>query len=337
MNARTINTLSLIKVFGAGLVITAHYSSVFYERAFYSFGTGCFFVVAGYYALTWERSRGIVYFAKRMIRLYPGYLAAVFAYLITTPSAWEEWPPLLLHHLALLLTASRVETVYALNPAFWSLPVFVTFFAIIACLPRFTPTFRSVAMLAVLPFVVITLGGLEWRNGYLQLWAFPLYFYAFVLGGAIGHVMRHHAQKPSAGFTIAAVALAVAVVTAGAFYKPLGLDAPKLVTFLYEEIMTVLYGALLWCLLNSPLVDRKLPLISFAGNISFGIYLFHNLPPHVFKPLLPPIPAIALSLVATMLLAWLSLIAIERPIQRWLKPKLSNHSPARAQSGTQGQ
>lgn len=324
MDTRTINALSLLKILGALLVIGAHYLPLFYETAFFSFGTGCFFLAAGYYALNWEKSRGFPYLLKRLARLYPGYLMAVIAYLVAAPDHWHEWPTLLLHHMVFLLSAASTETVFALNPAFWSLPVFMTFFILAAFIKRPHPSFKGVAFFLPLPFITLWLGGLEWRDGYLQLLAFPLFFYAFWLGGAIGQKQQDD-KACRTQYTVMAVVLTGLIVMAGMVYGKFNPGGHKGYTFLYEEGMTFLYGALLWSLLHSRFAMQRHPLIERAGALSFGIYLFHNFPTHFLAARLPDTIALVLSFFITLLLATASLYIIERPMQRYLKAKLIAH------------
>src|SRR5690554_7418490 len=132
MRSHEFYVLNLIKVLGASLVVASHYGGHFLGVDFYAFGTGAFFIVAGFYALNAETARGLHYLAKRLVRLYPGYLVAVGAYLLVRGIPSGDWPYLAGHHALFLLATPDVATVFSLNPAFWSLPVFFSFFLIVA-------------------------------------------------------------------------------------------------------------------------------------------------------------------------------------------------------------
>lgn len=322
MNSNIFNALSVIKVFGAVLVMSAHYGPVYFDASFYSFGTGCFFVVAGYYALTWERSRGLRYLAKRLLRLYPGFMVAVITYvcvisLMASQPSMDDWPGLLWHHALLLLAANR-DIVFALNPAFWSLPVFFTFFLIVALLPRMKPNRWSFIAFALLPIAAEVSGVREWRGGYLELLAFPLHFYAFWLGGLVGRLAHQHPRRPQHRFTWLALALMLLVTLIGTQHSNLSLSTPGYHQ-LYHLVMVLLYALLLWCVLHSPLIAVHSRLLSGLGSISFGVYLFHNLFIH-FIPAHYGWAGAGLALVLSLMLAWVSFRYIETPLYRTLKP-----------------
>lgn len=317
LHESVFNTLSAIKVFGAALVLSAHYLPVYFGISFYSFGTGCFFVVAGYYALTWEQSRGARYLAKRLLRLYPGFMVAVLAYLMVIQPAQSDWPGLLLHHALLLLAASR-ETVFSLNPPFWSLPVFFTFFVTLAIFPGLKPRWWSFSFFALLPFAIEALGLREWREGYLELLAFPLHFYAFWLGGLVGCLALQYPCKPERRFTWLALALIIIVVFIGTQYSGTWLSTPTY-RQLYHLFMVLLYALLLWCILHSPLSLVHSSLLNSLGSISFGVYLFHNLPVHWIPAEYHWIGA-GIALFTSLFLAWISFHYIEKPLYRAVKP-----------------
>jgi peptidoglycan/LPS O-acetylase OafA/YrhL len=322
MNPSVFNALNLIKVFGASLVVAAHYAGNYFGQSFYAFGTGCFFLVAGYYAFTWERDRGIHYLAKRFVRLYPGYMLAVVAYLVFRDVA--SWPNVLFHHSTFLLSTPDFAAVFSLNPAFWSLPVFFTFFALFAFLPRMRPTWIGVLWLTALPFVVLSLGLKNWHQGYAELLAFPMHLYAFWLGGLLGHrahageIRTHHA------YTAVAVLLMIAVVLIGSHHKEFIAEVLQGQGYVYRAVMVAIYGGLLWAIMHSPLVERRSAIIAFFGTISFGVFLFHNLPIVWIKPHLSGWVAVGLSVAVAVGLAWVSWNFVESPIYRWARPWLAH-------------
>ncbi|WP_447955902.1 acyltransferase family protein [Vreelandella sp. EE7] len=324
MSRSLFNSLNIVKVFGALLVMASHYGPVYIGLSFYSYGTGCFFVVTGYYALNWERSRGIYYVTKRLVRLYPAFLVAVLAYLLTKQIPLESWPRLITHHLTFLLSTPDRDTVFALNPPFWSLPVFFTFFVLIAFLPRFVPKGWQVVGLLVLAVATVKWGATEWRDGYIELWAVPLHLYAFWLGGWLGHLAHHTPRKANSAFTLIACALMVLIVMCGAYYTVLISLFFNEEGFYYRGVMVFLYGALLWSVLHIPRMQERLPVLNFLGTISFGVYLFHNLPVYWFEPGVTGPWGALFAAVVSLLLAWLSWRFIESPIQSWCKPRLAS-------------
>ncbi len=328
MTRAVFNALSLIKVFGASLVMASHYAGAYFSTSFYSYGTGCFFVVAGYYALNWERSRGIHYLLKRLIRLYPAYLLAVLVYLLARGVPLPEWPALVGHHLVFLLTAEDASTVFALNPPFWSLPVFFTFFALVAFLPRLVPRAWHVLVLALLAVATVALELDEWRNGYLELLAWPLHLYAFWLGGWLGHSTHFSSVAMRHRYTALAAVLVGVTVLCGMHHQWLVQHLLAGETYLYRGAMVVVYSALFWCVSRSPLIVGRLAVLNFLGTVSFGVFLFHNLPVLWLKPYLPALVAAVASVLLSIMLAWLSWRFVEAPLQRYLKPRLAQwHKP----------
>lgn len=323
MTRALFNALSLVKVFGAALVMASHYAGEYFATAFYSYGTGCFFVVAGYYALNWERSRGVYYLLKRLIRLYPAFLLAVLVYLLVRQVPLAEWPRLAGHHLLFLLAVPDRATAFALNPPFWSLPVFFTFFALVAFLPRFVPRAWQVLALMLVSAAAVALGLTQWRGGYIELWVWPLHLYAFWLGGWLGHLAHFNPHAMRHRYTALAVVLMVLVVVCGAKYQVLTQVVFGGESFAYRGAMVMLYGALFWAVSRSPLIAGRLVVLNFLGTVSFGVYLFHNLPVYWLKPYLPSAVAVVASVAVSVLLAWLSWRWVEAPLQRVCKPRLA--------------
>ncbi|WP_447553427.1 acyltransferase family protein [Vreelandella sp. EE22] len=322
MNHSLFNTLHLIKVFAALLVVGTHYADHFFGVNFYSYGTGCFFIVTGYYALNWERTRGVHYILKRLIRLYPAYLVAVVAYIVSRPSTWDEWPTLLFHHLTFLLSTPDKATAFALNPPFWSLPVFFTFFVLVAFMPRITPRGWQVGALMLLALAVIQFSINEWRDGYVELLVLPLHLYAFWLGGWMGHRAHRDTIVASKAYSALALGLMAIVVVSGFYYQTLVFSLFEGEGFYYRVIMVLIHGALFWSVLHSHWVTRPSRVLAFLGTISFGIYLFHNLPLYWLYPHLG-VGSLAAALAFSVLLAWGSWVMVEAPLLGFCKPRLA--------------
>lgn len=317
---RLFNALNLFKLYGALLVVMAHYAPVFFDHTeFFSFGTGIFFVAAGFYALGWESRRGLHYFLSRLLRLYPGYLLAVAVYAVVIQP--DGLVALLGHHVLFLLSASTRETVFALNAPFWSMPVFFTFFMMVAFVPLPRPGWVGVALLTLLPLLLLVTHATDWRNGYLELLAFPLHFYAFWLGGLLAS--RWHVEAVESRWAGAAALTVLFVVLAtGAFY-PWVRDLSSWSPMVYREVMVFVHALLLWLLLHSPWLSRRLPWLDLLGTISFGIFLYHNLAARLVHTWLEGAAGALVALCLAMGLAWLSWRLVERPLQRCLKPVLA--------------
>ncbi|UYF98747.1 acyltransferase family protein [Halomonas sp. GD1P12] len=323
MSPSLFNALHLTKVFGALLVVACHYAGHYYQFSFYSNGTGCFFIVAGYYALNWEHSRGLHYLVKRLLRLYPAYLVAVVAYLLTQWPPVSSWPALLFHHLTFLLTVPDKATVFALNPPFWSMPVFFTFFTLVAFLPRVTPRAWQVGALLLVAVATLKTPLIEWHDGYIELWVFPLHLFAFWLGGLIGHVAHRREIKPSKTYSWLTLALMGVIIACGFFYQTFLELTSEFSGFYFRGVMVLLFGLLFWVVLHSHLTVRSSRPLAFLGTISFGVYLFHNLPPMWLDPVVSGVGGMAAALILSILLAWGSWVLVEAPLLRFCKPRLA--------------
>ena len=333
------NTLSLIKLFGACLVMTTHLGQQYWGISFYSFGTGCFFVVSGFYALNWRREHGWRYLRSRLIRLCPAFFFAVLLYGLSRPVPFDTLAEVLFHHATFFLAASSRDQVFSLNPAFWSLPVFVTFFILVSLLPRtFTPRWRHLSLLLPLPLIAHYAQLEQWRSGYLLLWAAPFYLYAFWLGALCKHADTR--QRPGADISV--MMLAVILVLCGAHFSRLSVWLPQGNGIGWQLMMVPLYTLLLWMLLHSRITRRPHPWLSKLGELSFGLYLFHNLPGLWLPDTWPPAVLTLVTLALTLILATASRHWIERPLIHLVRhyhgchmplPLLTPHTTARQVSG----
>jgi peptidoglycan/LPS O-acetylase OafA/YrhL len=308
------NTLSLIKLFGACLVMTTHLGQQYWGISFYSFGTGCFFVVSGFYALNWRREHGIRYFISRLIRLSPAFFVAVMLYAVSQDLPLNTLPDVLFHHATFFLAASNQEQVFSLNPAFWSLPVFVTFFLLVSVLPgTYRPKWEHLCLLFTVSLLAYCAQLDKWRDGYLLLWAAPFYLHAFWLGGLCHRLPK--CDRTHANVTV--ITLVCIIVLSGASYKALNSWIPGIICAMWQFYMVPLYALLLWALLHSSITQKPSAVMTQLAELSFGLYLFHNLPGHWLPNTWPPAILTLVTLVMTLLLAAASRRWVERPFIRW--------------------
>ena len=364
--------IALLRIVAALLVMAAHLLDRYFGLSFYAFGTGAFFVLAGALALHGRRLRGKLdskdrlnqtgwrYLARRLIRLYPGYALAVGLYLLTLDPAHEArvaW-----EHFTLFFVLQDRADVYALNPAFWCMPVFVCFYALVAWLPNdFEPKFWQVIALWLTPLALVGLQVPQWvaQNApqlSLSLMII-LYVAAFALGAWV--MQRQSSTKPFEGrllwiprriFLRIAIILNLGVIVAlGFFYKQLETQW-ALPVLLFQYLMIALFALLLASLLALPAKampqsPQTKPWWLYISELSFGVFLYHNLIPHwlshpriesLFAALglasLPPAAApmlfLLLSIAGAMLLSLMSLHVLERPILR-IAERLLARAPER--------
>lgn len=308
---RVFNALCLMKVLGACLVVTSHYSQGFFAAQFYSYGTGCFLFVTGYYAFIWENRRGMDLFIRKVIRLYPAFLIAAFIYLYLRKPDHALWPELIIQHMSTLILAPN-EIVFTLNPAFWSMPLFFFLFAFMAWGPRIKPGFIMLG--ALIGWYLLTLGnGWHYIFGDYQVMSFPVHFYVFCLGGTVGMLLHKKPVQTDQRYNLPCILLLVLIVILGKYHV-----AITNVIGTFGLLMMLVYSLFFWCLMQSSFVIKKIRPLAFLGKIGFGIYLFHNLA-MVELIAMTGIRGVAGALVAlvlTLIMASAAYWLIELPLNR---------------------
>lgn len=311
---------------GALLVVSAHYAPPLLGAHFFSHATSVFFLTCGFLAFApaaRQPRRGWPYLQRRLWRLYPGFAVAALLYGITH-SVWQaDWWAIAWHHATLFLLSHGAKDVFTLNPAFWSLPVFVTFYALLAMLPRlFSPTLWQWAILAMLPFAVEVAGWHLWRGRYLELLALPLHLHAFWLGGLLRQWQLRYSLTVRHGYSLAAFLCIGLIVTAGLHQPALEALLPGVMGF--RLMMILLFAVALWLALHSPSARHHWRLITPVAQLGFGLYLLHNLPLQWFNLLPVALPggvAAATGLAVSLLLAWCLRHGVEQPLQRMRVPR----------------
>jgi peptidoglycan/LPS O-acetylase OafA/YrhL len=276
------------------------------------------------------------YLAKRLIRLYPGYAFAVALYLLTLhpPNAarvaWE--------HFTLFLVLQDTADVYALNPAFWCMPVFVIFYALVACLPKgFEPKGWQVIALWLSPLALAALQVPQWVALNAQALSLSLmiilYLNAFALGAWIMHRASNARLLVGPVVRIGTLICLTLIVVLGYFYKTLERQwgVPVL---LFQYLMIGLFALLLASLLAMPArvsPQSPQPQAWWLGlsELGFGVFLYHNLVPHWLSTLrleslltalglasVAPTAGLLLTVLGALLLSFVSLHALERPLVR---------------------
>jgi len=296
--------LSIFKLFGAFLVMTAHYMNDFLEIHFYAFGTGIFFIISGYYAFKYEKNKNWKYLKKRFFRLFPGFFVAVLLYLSFKYNAVDNVFLTLFNHATFFLFVDEKIEVFILNPAFWSMPVFLTFFIVFAFMPTsFLISKSLIFILTCISLIVPLLMTDTFFSVYLNLWVFPYYLYAFFIGGWIGQnelVFDYISQKIFLSIFFITI---ISIILSGVYYKEFyeylfNNNVP------YHQIIIFLESLLLWSFLNLEFQETYSKLVLFLGNLSFGIYLFHNLPTLFIRQYMDGYFAILISVFLTLIIAF---------------------------------
>ncbi len=306
-------------------------------------GVFFFFVISGYCIfLTLNRSESVRrFFARRISRLYPAFIAAavglfIFAMFAPVPSVpavnYHEQPATLFDlGLNLILFGEAGEWV---NGSFWSIAAEVRFYVLLALMAAVFGTgeklarlFSYLAVALASLWVAMTLilpasGGASPTN-LLRVFGLAPYlpFFAF---GILLFMRRTNAMATDMGLTLngAAMVLVLAVDSYGSSYlRPTGaIDA--IVTI---SVFAVLMFAFLRFADRKPLPVPPVigPLLIQAGLVSYSWYLLHEtlgltlmaaLGPHV-PPEMNVITALGATLVLAMAFSWAVEWRFRKPVE----------------------
>ena len=315
-----IGSLDGLRGLAAAVVLVSHVTRVFPELGplrWLDIGTeavGLFFALSGFLMAYLYGGRPVTrgnvldFLVSRFVRIYPVYLAAVclVALLSAVPAlAYPQpiagLPDFLLH--VVLLGKSGV---------FWSVPPEIQFYAAFPVIWLFLTDPRRYQAIGFALFAVVAVVSLLGFPGPgILLHAKLPYFLFGVLAGRI-HVFIA-ARPPTAPVGVLAVVL-LAVVFAAKHVMP-GPSEP------FWGLPTAFASALIVALVarDHPLTARVLASapLRFLGVTSFSLYLLHVpvmfLTRQTFSGLLPMPLLVALTLVVSVLAAWISHGAIEAP------------------------
>jgi peptidoglycan/LPS O-acetylase OafA/YrhL len=313
--------IDIFRLFMASLVLAAHFLGPFLDFSFYAFGTGGFFIAAGYFCFANpQHYYGIIGFIlMRIVRLYPSYIIAVLGYLIIKELD-ERWFFMLLQHGFLLVTITTKAEAFYLNPPFWCIPTFVEFFIIFAFIrDRYDPVKLFFLTFLFVVFLKLTPNGApEWLRLH-----FPYYAYAFFLGGIIQKIFRMNVLWPSwlpAPGIVAILCVAV-IIGLGSLFEFVG--EPRLQQLpgwkFYNEICVFLHGMTLLCLLYIPRESCRWRGLMEVARAGFSIYLFHNLVLREVQWYFSGFSGLLIAIIGTIGLAMAVQWMIENPVRYWGK------------------
>jgi peptidoglycan/LPS O-acetylase OafA/YrhL len=308
-------------------------------------GVSFFFVLSGF-VLTWSARPGDTvtgFWRRRVLKIFPNHLVmwalamVLFAGAMTPVSAWL--PNLFMIH----SWFPQHDTFISVNPPSWSLCSELLFYVLFPFLLR--PVLRikesalwlwAAAMVAGMLAVQLVTDFLMPQHpptpeGFgISLWEFwfgynfpPVRMFEFVLGMILARLVAAGAA-PRIGIIQASLLCLV------------GYAAAMVVPFLYGlNLMTVVPIALLICAVaradveGAPTVLRGRTM-QWLGEVSFGFYLAQYVVMYTVRTklmderLFSPVPGLLVLLgffFATLLVGWLLLVCVERPVmRRWARP-----------------
>jgi peptidoglycan/LPS O-acetylase OafA/YrhL len=331
-----------LRGFAALMVVVAHYARFVTDQpgawSFASTGVDLFFVLSGYVFAPYVFGKPLAagpHFVRRFFRLYPLYAVALLTYAaLKQPdaAAWKHVGS----HLLMLHTLQSQETAFFYNPAFWSLPPEVEFYILLPLLALAFPTIRFgwIMLAAAALHLALTAVGAPGEGATARAIAtihLPGLLIEFFLGTWAWKVARDHGSlRAVRARLVGGLAWLAIVGVAFALFIAHGRDAHAPVWFSGNVGLAAACG---YALLVSALAGRGRPsngplvaICLLAGQLSYGVYLFHNAAPQILAKLGGPVAgwlALAASVLITLLLAGAAHHAIEAPARRFGR-RLSN-------------
>lgn len=329
--------IEALRGFAALIVVAAHYVRFVTHQpgawGFASTGVDLFFVLSGYVFAPYFFGKPLVagpHLVRRFFRLYPLYVLALLAYAglkAPDPSAWSHfWAHLFMAH-----TLQSMEIAFFYNPAFWSLPPEVEFYLLLPLLAwvlRRLPRFGWLVAGALAVHLALAATGVPGEGATARALAtvhLPGLLVEFCLGAWASTLIREHSSGRAALWRLAgglawlAVMCAVytALIAGGRDQSTppwisgnIGLGAAVGYALVVSAIATRADG----------LRDWRLWLCLLAGQLSYGVYLFHNAAAQIVERWWPGAagwPALLASLALTLLLAFALHHAVEAPARNF--------------------
>ncbi len=302
------------------LVVASHYLPHFLNIQFYTFATAGFFLLSGYYSFNFETQKGFKYFLNRLLKLSLLYYVSILCYiLIKIRIADDGFSQILIHHFTYFLAAKDPAIFFRLNPAFWSMPVFLVFF--------FLKSFLNLKARLLYVLLFLFLSQLSNINQFnvLDTFGTPIsamikFLWIFLLGGWIGNQEEcKPLKRPAISIPILLITL-IAVAYMGVYYQSAQIFFKFKNNFHVDQeaIMGLVFGFFLYCLQYSPFSKLNIPFLSTYGKMSFAVYLLHNLMVLLIDRELGALGLI-LSLTITIVISALFTFGLERPFLRKFK------------------
>ncbi len=302
-------SVELLRGAAAVLVVLAHYGPAngldLGLLAFAHTGVDLFFVLSGFVFAPYFFGRPLDtggHLVRRFFRLYPLYAVALLVY---------AWPRAgsdallenLLKHAFFLHTLGSPEVAFFFNPAFWSLPPEVEFYLALPLLCRLLKRTRGIVMAALLATLlhlglnflpapndgaINAINAANTFNPLILQVHLPGLLCEFLLG-AVAWRVAGTLQSRLARLLLIAAGIALWLVLASVFVSlgDTGIAASRLFKGNIGLFSAVAF-ALIVCGICGAIRhphSRLRVFSSWAGNLSYGIYLFHNAAPSLLRHL----------------------------------------------------
>lgn len=334
-------SIELLRGIAAFMVLVTHYHELagwhFPPLKFLHVGVDLFFVISGYVFAPYLFGKPLSlkpFFVRRWFRVYPLYMAAVFLYALLKP-----WHSLMgdnvIKHLLFLHTFESREVAFSLNPAFWSLPPEVEFYLLLPVLACLVASKIHRLILVLLITVALRMFVLIPDHSFDGAWMLagmryhvPGLLAEFVLGG---WAWWWSVARPSAARRVWLILVGLLILWFLAYcfalYHGNTVITGKSRFSLWLDNYLGLMSAGAFALvvggvghLAAPSINGLRWLALGVGELSYGIYLFHNASPLVieragWKP--GSLEFAMLCLLLTLVVSILFHIGLESPLRRF--------------------
>lgn len=327
-------SVELLRGVAALMVMYAHYhvlGGVGTNLLSFAFtGVDLFFVISGFVFAPYFFGKTLQltpFLIRRFFRIYPLYAFALCLYGLLRYFKGQGVDHFV-SHLFFLHTLESKEVAFYFNPAFWSLPPEVEFYLFLPLLCAVFPGSARVAGLACLALVahLALVSGMIWAAGWVRfcetaLFHLPGLMIEFALGILAWRVA---VSRPRAAFRVALMlgGGALWLVLARIFQDGGDAAIDRLwwlrgnVGVLAALSYALMVVAVVGVATRPPAAVRILAVR--LGNLSFGVYLFHNLMPSALAPMKGGVSAPMFALLcaaATFALAGLMYRFYEGPLR----------------------
>jgi peptidoglycan/LPS O-acetylase OafA/YrhL len=253
------------------------------------------------------------------------YVVALLAYALAKQPAAAAW----LHlpaHLLLVQTFGSLDAAFYYNPAFWSLPPEVEFYLVLPLIARFGGIRALVLLLlvavALREGLFLSLTGSATEPGWQAIATvhLPGLLSEFMLG-ALAYALSQRCDSQTLRLLLALGGTVLLAAVFATFAN--GGDAQDAPAYVRGNIgLMAAAGYALFvsalCAGGASLAGGWRTALTYAGHLSYGVYLFHNLAPALVSRALPEVGGWSLVILAFALTLTLSLAAhwsVERPLR----------------------
>lgn len=339
--------IEALRGWAAFMVMATHFTYLITPHAglwgFASTGVDLFFVLSGFVFAPYlfgKPLRAGPHLIRRFFRLYPLYLCALLLYVVLRLPADDAWDHVGAH-LLMGHTLSSLAVANFYNPAFWSLPPEVEYYLLLPLLAWAASRFRfawPLLLAAALHLLLVAAASPDEKGITARAIAtvhLPGLLIEFMLGSlAYAMAQGNLNWRPRLlRFFLGGLVVAGMAFTYLAFIAPVkGVSqTPPLWLGGNFGLGVALGYALVVSALATPkgqtagrfmrwLTPWLTPWFVLMGQLSYGVYLFHNAAPKILTRMLPSVSGVAAALLCVGITVFLAFVAhhlLEKPLRNY--------------------